>query len=362
MAKTVKKQELNASTKDILNVIRENASYEYQTQVPQMRTAEDLPAIGQAITENTAFANQFINSLMNRIAFVAVKSATFNNPYADLKKGYFEFGETIEEVFVEIAKAQEFDVSKTSERELKRTIPDVKTAFHIINWRVQYPVTIEDKELRTAFLSMDGVQDLIAKIVDSLTQGNNYDEFLLFKYLLIKAVTKGEMYNVPISKDIKKAAPKFRGVSNKLTFMSNKYNKAHVKTITPKEDQHIFMDAMYNAEYDVDVLASAFNMDKADFMGRLRLIDDFTTFDNDAFKEIIKNSDQIEEVTEEELKAMAKVKAILVDKEFFQVYDNLINFTEKYAASGMYWNYFLNVWKTVSTSPFSNAVVFTEED
>ena len=35
--------------------------------------------------------------------------------------------------------------------------------------------------------------------------------------------------------------------------------------------------------------------------------------------------------------------------------------TEQYVASGMYWNYFYNVWKTVSSSPFSNAIVFVDD-
>ena len=58
---------------------------------------------------------------------------------------------------------------------------------------------------------------------------------------------------------------------------------------------------------------------------------------------------------------MANVKAVLVDGEWFQVYDNQNKFTEKYVASGEYWNYFYNVWKTVSSSPFSNAIVFVAD-
>ena len=69
----------------------------------------------------------------------------------------------------------------------------------------------------------------------------------------------------------------------------------------------------------------------------------------------------IESVTSEELALMAKVKAVLIDKEWFQIYDNTNKFTEQYVASGMYWNYFYNVWKTVSSSPFSNAIVFVDE-
>ena len=120
------------------------------------------------------------------------------------------------------------------------------------------------------------------------------------------------------------------------------------------------MSADFNAEYDVDVLASAFNMDKTTFQGKLRLIDDFTTFDSERFSEIIENSDMMEAITDEELALMANVKAVLVDQEWFQVYDNLTQFTEAQVASGIYWNYFLNIWKTVSSSPFSNAIAFVD--
>ena len=362
MPKRIAVTKLNASTMDILNTIRQNASYEYQSQVPEVTKASDIPRVGEILYGYPALANQFINALVNRIALVRVKSAVFNNAYAQLKKGYLEFGETVEEVFVEITKAREFSVEKAADRELKRSLPDVRTAFHAMNWRVQYPVTIQDEDLRMAFLDMQGVQDLIARIVDAVYTAAEYDEFLLFKYLIIKGVANGQFYQVGVSgTDMKEDAVKFRGSSNMLTFMSDKYNLAKVHTVTPKADQYIFMDAMYNASYDVNVLASAFNMDKADFMGRLMLIDDFTTFDNERFAAITAGSDMIDTVTANDLKAMDGVKAILVDKEWFQVYDNQNKFTEKYVASGEYWNYFYNVWKTVSSSPFSNAVVFKDE-
>lgn len=355
---------LNASTIDILNVIRANASYEYQSLVPEIAQAQEVVKVGEALMGYPALANQFLNALINRIAMVRIKSATFYNDYAELKKGYLEFGETVEEVFVNIAKAREFSAEKAEARELKRSIPDVRSAFHTMNYRVQYPITIQDEDLRQAFMNINGVQDLIAKIVDSVYIAEQYDEFLLFKYLMIKAITKGKMYPVSIGdgSDLKEAGVAFRGMSNQLSFMSTKYNAAGVTTVTPKADQYIFMDSQFNARYDVNVLASAFNMDKADFMGRLKLIDDWTTFDNDRFDVIRQNSTMLEEVTEEELALMANVKAVLVDAEWFQIYDNNLKFTEKYVASGMYWNYFLNVWKTVSSSPFSNAIVFVTSD
>lgn len=361
MPRRVAISNLNARTIDILNTIRANASTEYQSLVPVVNTTQDIPKVGEALFGYPALANQFLSALVNRIALVGIKSATFNNAYAELKKGYLENGETVEEVFVNIAKAREFSVEKAEAREFKRTIPDVRTAFHTMNWRVQYPVTIQDVDLKLAFTSMEGVTDLIAKIVDSVTTASEYDEYLLFKYLIIKAVAHGKMYPVAVdTSDMKNSAKAFRGTSNQLTFMGTKYNATGVHTTTPKEDQYIFMDSQFNASYDVDVLASAFNMDKATFMGKLKLIDSFDTFDNERFDVIRANSTMVEEVTNAELALMADVKAVLVDKEWFQVYDNYTAFSEKYVASGLYWNYFLNVWKTVSSSPFSNAIVFVD--
>jgi hypothetical protein len=360
MSRRIANSTLNASTIDIMNVIRQNASYEYQQNVPKVAKASDIPRVGEVIYGTPAFANQFINALVNRIAIVRVQSATFNNPYSILKKGYIEFGETVEDIFVSIAKAVDFDPEKAAQREFQRTIPDVRSAFHTMNWRVMYPVTIQDEDLKQAFLSIDGVQNLIEKIVESVYTAAEYDEFLLFKYLLIKAISHGKIHSKSVGDgtNLDTAAVQFRGTSNLITFMSDKYNELKVKNNTPKDRQVIFMDSLFNAEFDVNVLASAFNMDKADFMGRLFLIDNWTEFDNARFDVIRANSDGIEEVTSAELALLANVKAVILDEKWFQVYDNNNKFTEDYVASGLYWNYFYHTWKTVSNSPFANAIAF----
>ena len=282
----------------------------------------------------------------------------------DLKKGYLAYGETIEDIFVNIAKVVEYTPEKGQEREHKRTLPDVRSAFHVMNWRVMYPVTIQDDDLQLAFLSMDGVENLIAKIVDSVYTAAEYDEFLLFKDLLIKAISHGKMYPVSIGDgtQLSDSAVQFRGISNMLTFMKNEYNERGVKTTTPRDRQSIFLDSMFEAKFDVDVLANAFNMDRATYLGKRELIDDWTTFDNDRFEVIRANSDGIEEVTTAELELMKDVVGVIIDDEWFQVYDNNNKFTEKYVASGLYWNYFYHVWKTISSSPFANAVVFVKSN
>ncbi len=353
------KTSLQGRTIDILNIIRKNASLAYQDAVPEISDVSDIPAVGQAIVGNPTRSNEFINALVNRIGLVLAESAIFNNPYEMLKKGYLEYGESVEEIFIGLAKVLPYSAEKAAEREFKRTIPDVKSVFHIMNWKVVYPVTVQPEELKRAFLSADGVERLITGLIDSIYTAAAYDEFLLVKYLLIKNVTNGSIKPVQIdANDMKDAAKKFRGTSNAFTFISGNYNFASVPNNAPKENQYIFMDSNFNAAYDVEILAAAFNMDKADFMGRLLLIDNFTEFDNARWEVIRENSDMVEEVTAAELALMADVKAILADERWFQIYDDVSEMREKEVASGLYWNYFYHNWKIVSTSPYADICAF----
>ena len=236
-----------------------------------------------------------------------------------------------------------------------------------------YPLTIQDADLEMAFLANGDVAGFITKLINSIIVANEYDEFLLFKYLIIKAVAHGKMYPVAVdASDLKTVAEQFKATRNKTKFMKREYNEAGVRNNIADEDLCIFLDADFDASFDVNVLASAFNMDKADFIGRRYLIDDFTTFDNERWEIIRQNtiiqmkgetaSDGgiIEPVTDNELALMANVKGVMLDEQWFQVYDKKSIMKEKEVASGLYWNYFYHNWKILAHSPFANAIVFVD--
>ena len=109
---------------------------------------------------------------------------------------------------------------------------------------------------------------------------------------------------------------------------------------------------------DVDVLAAAFNMDKAEFMGHRVVIDSFSSIDTERLGKLFANDPNYAPFTSDELTLLADVKAVLVDIDWFMIYDNLMEFTEQYNGEGLYWNYWYHTWKTFSVSPFANAVVF----
>lgn len=329
---------VNASAMDILNVIRANASSTYQERIPEA-TQDNIREIGNAMLTYESTQNEFLNALVNRIARVIITSKSYQNPLRMFKKGVLEFGETIEEIFVNIARAHQFDPAVAEKEVFKREIPDVNAVFHKMNYQNFYKTTISNEQLRQAFLSYQGISDLIARIVDSLYTGSEFDEFLVMKQLIVDAANDGKMYAVTIPEvtpdNAKTIVAKIKGVSNSMEFMSTTYNSMGVLNYTKKENQIFLIDAAFDAMIDVEVLASAFNMSKAEFMGQRVLIDNFGE--------------------------LTGVYAAIVDKDWFMVFDNWIGFTENYNGQGLYWNYFYHCWKTFSTSPFSNAVLFTTE-
>ena len=355
-----KTQTLNASSVDILNAIRNSASTNYRDFVPTANnTPESIRRIGEIIMQYTPLQNEFLNALVNRIARVIITSKMYTNPLSMFKKGLIDFGETIEEIFVNIANPHQYDVEESENKVFAREIPDVRAAFHTLNYKKFYKQTIQNKDLNQAFLSWDGITHLISKIVNAMYTAANYDEFVTTKYMLAKAILDGRLSAITVdANDAKGAVTKIKGVSNALTFMSNNYNAAGVQTFTDKNDQYLLVNSQFDSEIDVEVLASAFNMSKAEFMGHRILIDGFGTLDVARLNALFKDDPNYEEPSEDTLKALNAIPAVLVDKNFFMIFDNMYEFTENYNGQGLYWNYFYHTWKTFSMSPFANALVF----
>ena len=354
---------LDTQVLNILNAIRNNASNEYRDYVPPITDVSQLREIGTIIMDMPALQNQFLSALINRIGRVLISTRMYENPWSRFKKGMLDYGETVEEIFTNIAKPYEFEGSHTTPTtQFKKHMPDVRAAFHVMNYQKYYPVTIEQQKLKMAFLSADGVSNLIGDIVNSIYTAANYDEFLTMKYLLAKTILNGRMYPVEVADataaNAKDIVTTVKANSNVLEFPSDKYNPAHVFQHTPKNEQIIFINAAFDAVVDVNVLASAFNMDKAQFMGQRVLIDSFGSLDRDRLALLFADDPSYVPLTDAEIAALDKVPMAVVGEKFFMVFDNLNEFTESYNGELLYWNYFYHQWKTFSTSPFENALVY----
>lgn len=354
---------LSGNSVDILNAIRNSATQNYKDYVPAAtKDAQSIKEIGAIIMDYPALQNEFLSALVNRIGRVLITSKMYTNPIEMFKKGMLEFGETVEEIFVNLAKPFQFDPAVAESEVFKREIPDVRSAFHVMNYQKFYKATISDRELKQAFLSWDGVSNLIAKIVDAMYTGANYDEFLTMKYLLARHILDGHMTVKEIAEvntaNMKSITADIKGVSNKMTFMSPNYNVAGVQTFALKENQYLIMNAQFDATMDVEVLASAFNMDKAEFMGHRVMIDGFGNLDIARLNVLFADDPNYTEISTADLNALNAIPAVIIDGNWFMVFDNLQEFTEQFNGQGLYWNYWYHVWKTFSVSPFANTTLF----
>lgn len=323
---------------NVLNVIRQNATAVYQDRIPEA-TAENLHEVGDAILTYEAQANEFVNALVNRIGLVILNNRMATNPLAALKKGRLAVGETIEEIYIDVIKAQTYDPRAAQDTLFKRHLPNVSSVFHSVDSQLNYPLTISNEQLRKAFMSYDSLDRFIAGLVDSMYKSATLDEFIQMKQLISEWNNNGRFIIEPITAvtdaaSAREAMIKIKAVSDGMTIFNNQMNYAGVWTSTPKDEQYLITTPDFNARMDVDVLAAAFHMDKAEFAGHVIVVDNIGDLGDDG------------------------IEAILVDKNWYQVYDYLRTFKTAYNGEGLYWNYFYHVWMVYSLSPFANAVAF----
>ena len=259
-----------------------------------------IQRVGSVIMQYEAYQNSFIDALVNRIGMAIVTSKTWDNPWARFKKGTLEMGETVEEIFANIGKVHSYDPHQAESEWMKREMPDVRAAFHRLNFQKFYKVTIQEYELRQAFIAWQEMTDLIARVTSTLYTGMNLDEFTMMKYMICRAVLNAQLHYVSVtaqSTDPKDAVKKMRAYARKMTYLTNEYNQAGVYNATPYTENYIFIDADYEANMDVEVLAAAFNMDKAEFIGHLIVVDSIQTMETEAAESAPGSVTQIRECT-----------------------------------------------------------------
>ena len=317
-----------------------------------------LHAIGDFIMGYQPYQNAFVNAIINRVAMTLVTSKMWDNPWSVFKRGYMEFGETVEEIFVNLAKPHSYDPVTAQNQVFKREIPDIRAAFHTMNYQKFYKDTIQNDQLRQAFLSWNGITDLIARIVDSMYTGQNYDEYCVMKYMVARAILNGDVAYKAVpsvfstADDIVYAA---RSISTDFTFLKTNYNRAGVYNSCLRDDQYIIISADMEALVDVGVLARAFNMEYADFLGHVIIVDSFSQHDTARLAELFANDSTYSAFSAGDITALGNIAAIIVDRDWWMVFDNLTQNTELYNGEGLYWQYWLHAWKTFSISPFANA-------
>lgn len=382
MPTTPRKLTVTNVSKDVINaILNEGWSINYRDYVPITASdADSIRNIGKLIMDAPNLRNAFATDLINRIILVIVTSKMYENPWKALKKGKLDLGEVVEEIFVNIAKAELYNPSTAKDTVFRRRIPDIRAAFHVLNYQVKYPVTIGNEELSMAFTTENGLYNLIEKIYETLYTADAYDEFNIMKYLIAEHILAGHIKPVAIAAptseaNIRADVTAIKATSNKMKFMTGDWNIAGVKTHAKHEEQTVILSADFDAAMDVQVLAAAFNMEKAEFLSKRLLVDSFGNIDvirlaeccPELCTDIVYDADgyvtsaALKNISSDDLEMLDGIPAVLIDDAFLQIYDRLITMEDIRNPDGLYTNAFLHCWKIISVSRYAPAATFTSE-
>lgn len=336
---------------DVLNGILASSSADYQNYVP-LATRDNLDAVANPILTYSIVKNEFVTALMNKVVLSVVHKKLLTNPLAPLKRGNLPLGQDVEEIHVNRATGDKYD--PTGADLLTRKKPTALVSYHRLNRQDTYQVSVSDDQLRQAFTSYEALQNFVDAIIQSLYSADSDDEFILMKQLVSEAVANEHVVTVEVprfadadtgaldSAVLKGIVAAFKNTSSYMSFAGDSFNKyatinegaEPIRTKTDIGDQVLVIRADINNATDVEVLASAFNLDKMSFLANRVLVDNFGEDDD--------------------------IVAMLCDKSFFQVYDQMRKTTEFYNPKGLYTNFYHHVWQTMSYSTMVNCAVFKQ--
>lgn len=315
---------------DLVNSINASASNDYQTRIP-LATRDNITSVGNALLTYSASKEEFTNTLINKIAMTIVNSKMAKNKLALFKKGTMEYGDTIEEVFVDILTANNFDGTATDV--FTKASANVDAIYHKQDRKLQYTVSVSDNQIKTAFKSEANLRKFVEAIVNSLYSSRFHDEYIMTKELLgtYKNGAIVQVDSITTQATALDFLQKIKQIIRNLTYMSTHYNKKGVTTFTDEGNQVLLIDKDVMSVIEKH-MSGVFNMSTVLPNIQVIEVDDFGSYTGRY--------------------------AMIVDKEAVKIYDTLSTTESIRNPKGMYTNYFVNLWALYSISLFNNVVSF----
>ena len=322
--------------------------------------------LGPIVLDGGTMENAYCKALVNKINNQIIHDKMYKNSLAMFKHDSNPLGAISEQIFVNPTAPENYDMNAVDVFAVKN--PDIKTVYYSQNSQKQYRVTIYRHQLKQAFTSEANFSQLVNSIINQLYSSANIYEFEKTKYLLNSAINvkSGGVPTAKIRKfgtisaaNAKNFLAECRALSLNMSYPSSDYNnwveyaenyngKGSVTTVneepvvtwTTLDNQYIIIRADVLATVDVEALASAFNIDKANFMGHVVPVNNFSEKETDKYK----------------------INAIVCDRSFFNISDDNEEASDMFNPKALSHNYFLTKFQTFGTVPFANAVAFVEDN
>lgn len=316
-----------------------------------------LSAIAEPLFSFPIVRNEFLSAFFNKIAKTYVWNKMANNVLSIFFESEVPYGAFSSEVHTNPAEALPFIGDFNSARRFEKAEPDVVEVYHRLNRQEQYKVSVQEPLFIRAFSSFEGLNELVDVFHNTIYNGNTIDRFNYTKQLIGKAFTDNNIIkqvlsdNPGINLDAGKQLSQYmRSLARKFQIPSTNYNAYLTYTDADQtrpritwcdpEDLVIITTADIEAYLDVNLLANAFNMERAQFLNRIIPIDQF------------EDADGI---------AIPNLDAVIMDKRFLHIKTKREIATYEADPAALFYTHFLTIFETYSLSPFANAVAFYHE-
>lgn len=373
----------------ILNEIRQTASNAYQDSVP-LATADNIKDVGERVLSlPDPIMNEFMQNLVNKIGLTLVDYPVVNNHLSFLKKGRLEYGQVIEDIYVELAQAEPY-ITGMSDGEYPdpfkiHKVPHRSAFYHTILSR-QYPLTRHISDLRKAFHGSTSMEQFIGGMMNAITSREAYDDYRMTVALMARQIEEAvdadehngrvqllTLFNAQVDEDeqvdetnafsskrfLQFFTNQLKKWSGRMTYLREDLNIAGVPNLTPQSQQRIMMPDDILVDFDTQLLAWAQN-DGYLQIGGVDKIDAWYSIGAEAEGEegVTVSPDDIT-VKSTFTEDGSQCVGVIYDPQMAKIYNKEhINSTQENAA-GNYWNLFTSVEDIYAASPYRNFVYFT---
>lgn len=351
-------QGLQTALNEIRNTLIQDNSL-YQTQIPLVDDYTSSQVYGQSLLNLPSdLRNRFIQSLVNRIAYTRFMMDYYENPLRELAGDDLPLGAIGQEIYVNPARGRVYDINDFAGLLVKYE-SDIKAEYTEINFDVQYPVTIIRKELEKAFVSWGDFESFLMGISTSLYNGAYIDDYKYTKKLITNAYRNNavqmEVFNIsatPTRAELLSLTSRLRELYLNFLTPSTKYNAwakvggygRSIVSWSKPENIVVFVSNKMASILDVNVLARAFNIDKAELVGRVYYVEDFDIVDDNGV--VVYDG--------------SNILAMICDRRWFKIREKDMFMDEFYNANNRSWQSYLNVIKSFNYSLFANAFMLVK--
>ena len=360
-----------------------NVTPELRGQIELPVQGESIAPIGKVIMKYDRYKNAFLNTC-NLIGLTIIdRNNDWDNPWDSFTdKGELKYGQQIREIVNDLCNVYDYNENfNDKERFLRTVVPNALSYMHEVNFQKFYQTTTSDAQMSMAFETGDlfkFIDDMVSMLYESL----KYDRYVVNKYMLCRRIVDGTITAKQIvdfaTKTERQIVADIKAESNKMIFRNPNYNPTGARRYTKFEDQIAIVNTDYDAKYTTSVLATSYFRTDAEMKANLALIDSFSNHDTERLLDLFAKRDANGNIipneylngyvpfTDAELQALAEVPCCIISRDFFLNYRYALDNssgqkrTEWYNPTTLERNHFLHYWGVFSTSPFEQAVVFTQ--